>query len=130
MLKIYLCLAMASATHNVPVELLYGIAKVESNLNPSAVSLDRHDYGLMQVRQKYSKLSKRDLLDACKNAKEAARILKQARALCVHKAGHGYLTCYNRGVTGAKRVKNASKDAYVRKVLTHARQAGLEERKR
>lgn len=126
MLKIYLCLAMAAQTQQVPIELLYGIAKVESNLNPSAVSLDKHDYGLLQVRQKYSKLSKADLLDACKNAKEAARILKQARASCTHQKGHSYLTCYNRGIAGAKRVKNAMQDSYVRKVLKHARQAGLD----
>ncbi len=43
------CFQLASLQHNVPVDLLIGVASVESNFNPSARS-DADAHGIMQIR--------------------------------------------------------------------------------
>lgn len=113
------CLAMAATNNNVPLDLLYAIAKVESGLNASAVSSDKEDWGLMQVRKRYVAAKyKGKLLDPCINAQLAAEKLKQKAKECKFKHNFTYVVCYNRGIAGAKRsVSNPYADRYYKKVM-------------
>lgn len=80
-------------------------------------SLD--DVGLMQIRAKYSKYTKKELLNPKTNIKEAIRILTEAKNKCKFKNNYSWVICYNRGVTGAKKVINYKQDIYYKKVMSN-----------
>lgn len=52
----YQCFQQAADRYSVPLELLYAIAKVESNFNPQAINRNTNgstDYGLMQINSRW-----------------------------------------------------------------------------
>lgn len=81
------CWYDAERAYGVSAELLYAIARAESNLNPAAMNLSHkartgtYDIGLMQINSghlpRLSKhgISEKDLLDACTNIKVGAWLL-------------------------------------------------------
>lgn len=82
----YACFQEAANRYSIPVALLYAIAKVESNFNPSAINQNQNgssDHGLMQINnQWFSDLEKRFGLsrqkvanDPCTNIHVGAWIL-------------------------------------------------------
>jgi soluble lytic murein transglycosylase-like protein len=84
------CWDEAGRHYGVSPQLLYAIARVESNLNPSAMNLahrqrtSSYDIGLMQINssnlpvlQRHG-ISERDLLDPCINIHVGAWLLAQA----------------------------------------------------
>lgn len=88
--------------HNIPAELLWGIAKTESGFNPRAVGRNSNgtkDIGLMQVNSiheaelKSRNLTLDDLYDPKINVEYASEVL----AKCIKKYGFTYygLNCYN-----------------------------------
>jgi len=106
MKEILLALFLASQSYGVSYELLYAIAKAESNLNPHAVSVNRNgsvDIGLMQINsywvRKYN-LKEEWLFDPFYNAMWGAYILR----LCMNKFGNSWkaIDCYNKGQAKAK----------------------------
>ncbi len=85
------CIAKAAALHNVDLNLLRAIAKVESGMNPKAVGKNTNgsnDTGLMQINDWWLPtlakhgIKKSDLLDACTSAYVGAWIL--ARSIQQH----------------------------------------------
>ena len=108
------CFAEAGSQYNISPQLLWSIAKVESNFQPQVVNWNRngsYDYGVMQINSAWrSKLGEERwnmLGDPCMNVKVGAWVLAQ----CI--ARHGYnwkaVGCYN----AASRYKG---DVYARKV--------------
>lgn len=102
----YECFHKASERYSVPLELLYAIAKVESNFNPKAVNTNRNgttDYGLMQINSSwFPKLEKdfgvtgqRIISDPCTNVYVGAWVL----ATNFHKNGRIWnsVGAYNAG---------------------------------
>lgn len=81
------CWTEASERYGVPAELLYAIAKTESNLNPQAVNRSHalrtgtYDIGLMQINSEHLRTLSRygiresDLFDACTNLHVGAWLL-------------------------------------------------------
>ncbi|MCD9026743.1 lytic transglycosylase domain-containing protein [Luteimonas sp. BDR2-5] len=81
------CWQQAAQRYGVSTDLLYAIARVESNLNPQAVNRSHvartgsYDIGLMQINSSHLPtlkrfgISERDLYDACLNLHVGAWIL-------------------------------------------------------
>ncbi len=116
------CFTEAGKEYNISPQLLWAIAKSESNLNPAAINRNQNgsfDYGLMQINSWwYSKLGHERWMrldDPCYNVRVGAWILSQ----CISKHGYTWdaVGCYNstnrnRGATYANKVyKNVMKVA-------------------
>jgi soluble lytic murein transglycosylase-like protein len=96
--------------------LAVSIATIESGLNPKAIG-SVGEVGLFQIRPQFVDKSIRDTLsDPHVNITVGIKLLQNAQKRCVHQEYYGWLTCYNAGFVGAKRIKNPSKFPYVKKI--------------
>ncbi len=107
------CFEEAGEKHGVSPQLLWAIAKTESNFNPTAVNYNKDgsfDYGIMQINSSWYKELGRErwmrLSDACYNVNVGAWILSQ----CVQRYGYTWTAvgCYN-GVSKDKRATYANR---------------------
>lgn len=94
------CFEEAGALYKISPQLLWTIAKVESNFNPNAINKNpdgSYDFGVMQINSTWEKILGRDrwetLEDPCQNVKMGAWILDQ----CLRKFGYTWegIGCYN-----------------------------------
>lgn len=69
------------------------VAKTESSFRPAVVG-KVGELGLYQIRPEFSNLTRTELLDPAKNAREGIRQLKYWKTRC----GDRYLACFNGGV--------------------------------
>lgn len=90
---------------------------MESNYKVDAVSPDKKDYGLMQIRSKYVKETPAQLFDTCTNIRVGTEKLAEARKMCKHKKDYTYVVCYNAGVTGGSKIKHPTNFPYYKKVM-------------
>lgn len=92
------------------------IAQTESNLNVNAVgTLD--DLGLFQLRARsYPNYTKEELLNPIINTQLAIKHLLKVKENCIHRNNNDWLTCYNVGLAGAKKIKYPSIFPYTLKV--------------
>lgn len=116
------CFEEAGKRYGIAPQLLWGIAKNESSLNPAAVNWNTngtYDYGVMQINSSWEPSLRKmgvpwqSLSDACTNVMAGAWILRQ----CIDDFGYNWnaIGCYN-SRTPSKR------DAYARRVaMTLAR---------
>jgi soluble lytic murein transglycosylase-like protein len=111
------CIYFYSFLNGISPQITQAVISVESNNNNFAVSRDGKDFGLMQIRQKYVPQTKLQLLNPCANVKIGTEILAEAKRRCKHKADNTWLTCYNVGVAGARRIKWPKKFPYYLKVM-------------
>jgi soluble lytic murein transglycosylase-like protein len=108
------CINFYADVYNVPSKILEAIIYVESRGDPSIVSKNGKDVGLMQLRTQYHDV--KDPLDPCENIKAGARYLRQVISDCPYKVDYSYVLCYNRGITGASKVKEYSTDEYYKNI--------------
>ena len=93
------CFEEAGNYYGISPQLLWSIAKTESNFNPNAINRNTngsYDYGIMQINSIWSKkLGKTwsELSDPCTNVKVGAWILAQ----CIQDYGNTWraVGCYN-----------------------------------
>jgi soluble lytic murein transglycosylase-like protein len=94
------CFDEAACRYNISADILYAIAKVESNFNPGAVNWNKngsYDYGVMQINSRWYKVLGADawsqLGDPCYNVNVGAWIL----AGCMKRYGYTWeaVGCYN-----------------------------------
>lgn len=111
------CALYYGSLYGVNPDIIRAIAKVESNNNPSAISQDKHDIGLLQIRKKYVKETRDQLLDTCKNIEVGARIISTKMKECKHYRDFTWLVCYNAGVTGGSKIRHPKKFPYYKKVM-------------
>ncbi|OCS32888.1 hypothetical protein AWR31_08080 [Campylobacter fetus subsp. venerealis] len=108
--------------YKIPPELLWGIAKTESNFKPNAININpngSYDIGIMQINSshknwlKSQKISLDDLYDPGINIAVGSKIL----SMCIRKFGFTYksLNCYNSGLS------NTESNNYHLKVLNNIR---------
>lgn len=64
---------------NIPINLVFAIAKVESNFNPKAINHNHSssDYGLFQLNNSYRDWTNSEFFDIKKNTQEGIRYLKE-----------------------------------------------------
>lgn len=109
------CFEEAGSMYGISPQILWAIAKVESNFNPLAVNYNSngsYDFGVMQINSSWYRVIKNlwpHLSDPCTNVKVGAWILAQ----CISKHGYTWdaVGCYN-----AKSKHKASR--YARKVYS------------
>lgn len=117
------CFINAGHLYGINPNILWAIAKVESNFNPYAINKNlnkSYDIGIMQINsswlptlKKYGLKDERSLYDPCYNIHVGAWILKQ----CIERYGYNWtaIGCYN-ATSPVKRVK------YSQKVWKHLKQ--------
>lgn len=106
-----------SMMFNVNPKVAISVARVESRLNPKAVSRDGFDHGLFQIRStSYPGYSKKALMNPRINIFLGVLHLKKAKDTCIHQKDLNWLTCYNLGNAGAKKVKYPHLWKYVKAV--------------
>jgi soluble lytic murein transglycosylase-like protein len=106
------CFNEAGNMYDISPQLLWSIAKTESNLNPKAINRNTngsYDYGVMQINSTWAKklgTTWNALSDPCTNVKVGAWILSQ----CVRDYGNTWqaVGCYN-SRTPSKRDRYAVK---------------------
>ncbi len=120
------CFSRAGLVYNISPQLLEAIARVESDLDPSAFNRNRDgscDYGLMQINSRWQEgLSGnwRYLSDPCYNLMVGTWILRQ----CMDRYGYTWdaVACYHSGkgisdLTGLKKQKALGYVGKVKKAL-------------
>lgn len=104
--------------------LIYGIdpklaqrmAKIESNMNPVAVS-KTGDGGLFQLNKKSFKFhNERWRFDPVINMSAALNYLSYLKKTCKHTVDNTYVICYNLGRNGASKIKNPKNQSYYKKI--------------
>lgn len=70
-------IAEEALSQDVPINLAFAIAKVESNFRPHAINYNSHsiDYGLFQLNDSYRDWSREDFFDIRKNTREGISYL-------------------------------------------------------
>jgi soluble lytic murein transglycosylase-like protein len=108
----------AAQVNGIDPILALSVAHVESNLNPHAVS-SKNAYGVMQLRGiAFPQYTVKQLKSLDVNISVGVRHLVYMRDKCRFKKANTWLSCYNRGLVGAKRgIVNPYKDAYYLKVM-------------
>lgn len=99
----------------VDPDLAVAVAETESSLRVTAVG-SIGEVGLFQIRPEFSVFDGDDLKDPIINIIKGVKTLKHSQKHCVHQNEYDWLTCYNRGITGAKNVLKPNDDLYVNKV--------------
>jgi soluble lytic murein transglycosylase-like protein len=110
-------LILAAAPHfGLNPNLVLAVAQQESSLNPKAVG-PVGEIGLMQIRPRYSKFTRKDLFNPIINIVEGLRMLSFAKNNCRHQLDFTWIICYNRGVQGGSKVKDPYSNEYYQKVM-------------
>ena len=118
-------IGLYSSILNFDASVALAVAKVESNLNPDAIG-SLGEIGLYQIRPEYNpSYTKENLFDVHSNIILGIKKLREERKLCPLKTSDlDYLICYNRGRSGASKVKNPSQDKYLNKVRKEIKNNG------
>lgn len=111
------CVYFWSFLNGIDPQITKAIIKVESEGKAFAVSKDRHDYGLMQIRKKFVPQTKLQLLNSCTNIMVGTKLLAQAKNKCKHSVDNMFVVCYNLGIRGGSRLRSPKKWGYYKKVL-------------
>jgi len=113
---INLLITFYSLVNGIDTRLAFQMAKIESNMNPNAVSRT-NDGGLYQLNRKVYKFHNESWrFHPAVNMAIAMRALAGLKEKCTHKSYNSYVLCYNMGIKGAKRIKFPLKQTYYKKM--------------
>jgi soluble lytic murein transglycosylase-like protein len=105
-----------SLVNGIDPSLSFQIARVESNMNPYAVS-KTNDGGLFQLNR-YSHRFHNDkwIFVPVTNIAIAMNTLSKLKTKCKHKVSNSYVLCYNLGIRGASKIKKPLSQNYYQKM--------------
>lgn len=113
---INLLITLYSAFNGIDPSLSFQMARVESNMNPLALSRT-NDGGLFQLNRGVHKFHNASwIFNPTVNTAIAMSTLSKLKTNCAHKIKNSYVICYNVGVYGAKKIKNPFKQTYYKKM--------------
>jgi soluble lytic murein transglycosylase-like protein len=105
-----------SIVNGIDPALSFQMARVESNMNPYAVSRT-NDGGLFQLnRNSYRFHNDKWIFVPITNIALAMNTLGKLKKQCSHKVNNSYILCYNMGIKGASKVKRPFTQSYYRKM--------------
>jgi soluble lytic murein transglycosylase-like protein len=113
---INLIITLYSVLNGIDQRLAFQVAKIESNMNPNAIS-KTDDLGLFQLNSKYYKFHNENwAFNYQTNTALAMSALKNLKTKCHHKYDNSFMLCYNRGIRGAAKIKNPNNFKYIKKL--------------
>lgn len=124
MIAALICAHVLAATTTVTCVEAISIAKLESNLNPSAVGA-LGEIGLFQTRPQYFKTS----LNLNEQIKLGIEALGTVKARCVRDLGQNWVACWNIGISGGPKRRGKKAGPYILKYIKLAKQTELELRR-
>ena len=105
-----------SLVNGVDPSLSFQIARVESNMNPYAVSRT-NDGGIFQLNRKSYKFHNDSwIFVPTTNIAIALNALSKLKTKCKHKENNTYVLCYNLGIRGASRITKPLSQNYYKKM--------------
>lgn len=111
-----LFITLYSAFNGIDTNLAFQMARVESNMNPYALSRT-NDGGLFQLnRGVYRFHNKNWIFEPVTNIALAMNTLSLLKNKCSHKKDNTYILCYNMGVKGAKKIRQPFLQNYYKKM--------------
>jgi soluble lytic murein transglycosylase-like protein len=109
-------ITITAQQHGLDPDLALAVAEHESHFRTTATS-HKGAIGIFQIMPHVQPhLTPVQIRDPATNVKLGVQMLVEFRKICVHKKDLQWLTCYNAGPTGAKRIKNPAKFIYVTEV--------------
>lgn len=113
---INLIITLYSAINGVDPSVAFQLARLESNMNPVALSRT-NDGGLFQLNRRVYRFHNNSwVFHPTINTALAMRTLGKLKRTCSHKVKNGYVLCYNLGIRGAGKVKNPFAQTYYKKL--------------
>jgi soluble lytic murein transglycosylase-like protein len=113
---INLFITLYSAINGIEPSLSFQMARLESNMNPAALSRT-NDGGLFQLNRRVYKFHNNTwIFNPDTNTAIAMDTLRKLKTRCSHKIKNGYVLCYNLGTSGAKKIKNPTAQTYYKKL--------------
>lgn len=123
---IYLC-----EQYSVPVRVAFAVMYYESRYNPTAISEDGRDFGLMQIRDVNHEWLKAHGVHDVMNAKQniLGGVIILSKAIDANSTMNRALMAYNFGQTGAERcfAKGVYSTEYSMKVMDYAERIAYNE---
>jgi len=105
-----------SLVNGIDPGLAFNMARIESGMNPYAVSRT-NDGGLFQLNRSYYRFhNPKMIFEPQTNIAIAMNTLKKLKSKCKHKMNNSFILCYNLGVQGAGKIKFPLRHEYYRKV--------------
>jgi hypothetical protein len=111
------CILFFSFFNGIDPKLTEAIISVESSGKVFAVGSSHGEIGLLQIRPRYSKFTKRQLFQSCTNVMEGTEILGKLKKDCKLCIDRIWVNEYNLGRSGAKKLKHPSLWKYHKKVI-------------
>jgi soluble lytic murein transglycosylase-like protein len=113
---INLLITFYSMVNGIDTSLAFQMARVESNMNPNAVSRTE-DGGLYQLNRNSHRFhNEKWRFQPVTNMAIAMNYLAKLKEKCTHKSYNSYIICYNVGTQGARKIKFPFKQSYYRKM--------------
>ncbi len=105
-----------SLLNGIDPNLAFQMARVESNMNPNAVSRTQ-DGGLYQLnRNSYKFHNEQWRFNPEINIALALNTISKLKEKCAHKSYNSYILCYNMGIYGASKIKKPFMQTYYKKM--------------
>lgn len=104
-----------SMVNGIDPYISFKMAKIESSMNPTAIS-KTNDGGLFQLNRNFYRFhNPKWIFIPETNIAIALHTLGKLKGKCKHTKDNLYVLCYNRGITGAYKIKKPLEQAYYKK---------------